>query len=192
MPPVQRAGDHERGVLEHVHERMRDREVIGGGDVPGPDHGDVQEHREGRMRERPGASLEVVHDARDRSQDHLREAEDREDRDGVEQQHVLDHVHEEQLVGERVDRRDQRDQRQRDRREEAAQAPHGRLARASRRAPAAHREPALDVDPGDDRDGEQDAGAERPRQVRAHLRRLSHSGPSTLCRAAIYIRRVPA
>ena len=80
----------------------RSAEVVGGGDVPGPDHGHVQHHREGGVRQGPGAALEVRDGARHRSQDHLREAQDREDRDEVQQQHVLDHVHEEEIVGERV------------------------------------------------------------------------------------------
>ena len=75
-----------------------------------PDHADVQDDREGRARERPGAALERLHGARDRAAGAPCQAEDREDRHEVEQQHVLEHVHEEQLVGERVERRDERDQ----------------------------------------------------------------------------------
>ncbi len=59
----------------------------------------------------PARRSSVAHRARDGPQDHLREAEDREDRHDVEQQHVLDHVHEEQLIGERVHGRDEREQR---------------------------------------------------------------------------------
>ena len=60
VPPVQRAGEQEADVLEHVHAAVADGEVVGGRDVPGPDHADVQRDGEGGVRERPGAALQVV------------------------------------------------------------------------------------------------------------------------------------
>ena len=64
----------------------------------------------------------------------LREAEDAEDRRDVEQQDVLDHVHEEQVLAERVDGGEERDHREGDAGEEQHEASDGRVARA----PPAH------------------------------------------------------
>ena len=111
----------------------------------------------------PARALEVAHGARDRPQDHLREAEDREDRHDVEQQHVLDHVHEEQLVGEPVDRRDERDQRREQRADEAAQPPDRRLGGAPRRGPTSARAAsASGRRRPTTRDADQHAGIKRP------------------------------
>ena len=104
MPPVQAAREQEAHVLEHVHRRMAQGLVVGRGHVPAPDRPDVQDHCEGRMRQHAGAALELAHRACQRTQQHLREPEDRQDRHQVEQQHVLEHVHRQELVGERVQR----------------------------------------------------------------------------------------
>ena len=163
-------------MLEHVHDGVGDGEIVGRGDVPGPDHGDVEQDREGGVGEQAGAALEVVNRAGHRSQDHLRQPEDREDRHDVEQQDVLGHVHEEEIVGERIDRRDQRREPAQERADEAAQPPHGRLLRPPRRSPVADLQPAAQIDASDQGGADQHAGAERPGEVGVHLLRLSHSG----------------
>ena len=75
---------------------------------------------------------------------HLRQPEDQQDRRDVEQQHVLDHVHDEQLLAERVERRDERRERARaSRSANRAAAPTpaacGRRRRARARASARRR-----------------------------------------------------
>ena len=87
-------------------------------------------------------------------------AEDQQDRRDVEQQHVLDHVHREQmLLAEAVDRRAQRRHEHEDaagEREPGADARRVRLVAACARAPADEIEP----DERDQRDD--DARVERP------------------------------
>jgi hypothetical protein len=104
MPPVQPAGDAERHVLEDVQDRVLQRRVVQRGDVPDRHRGDVQHDREDRVGERAGAALDADEAARQRAQQHLREPQQHEDRGEVEQQQVLDHVHEKQLLAEAVDR----------------------------------------------------------------------------------------
>jgi hypothetical protein len=72
--------------------------------VPQQHPAGVEHGREDRVGEDAGAPLEPVDASRDRTQQHLREADDQQDRRDVEQQHVLDHVHREDLLAELVDR----------------------------------------------------------------------------------------
>ena len=95
--------------------------------------------REDRVAEHAGGLLEALQAARDRAQDDLRQAADQADRRDVEQQHVLDHVHRERLVGEAVDRRDQRDEQREEAAEVRHEAPGRRLAAPAQAALRAQR-----------------------------------------------------
>jgi hypothetical protein len=68
---------------------------------PDVDDSDIREHREHRPADEAGPLLDGLDPARDRTQEHLVEAEDHRDRHEIEQDQMLDHVHDEQvLVGE--------------------------------------------------------------------------------------------
>ncbi len=69
---------------------------------------DVEDQRRGRGGQRPELALDDLDAPGDRAQQHLGQPEDAEDRRDVEQQEVLDHVHDQQVVGQRVDGGDQR------------------------------------------------------------------------------------
>ena len=83
----------QRGVVERRH-------------VPEPHAGDVEHERRDRVRERAGGLLDALDPPRDRAQDHLRQSEGEQDRRDVDDQQVLDHVHDEELLAEAVDGRD--------------------------------------------------------------------------------------
>ncbi len=121
-------------MLGCMNRRMAHGEVVGRRDVPQPDSTDVQHHRRGRVSDESSTALELGDLTGHGTQDHLREAEDGEDRGQVKQQHVLDHVGEEQLIGEAVDRGYQRCKHDQHRSQEAEQPPHGRLVCGARRA----------------------------------------------------------
>jgi hypothetical protein len=103
--------------------------------------------------------------ARRGAQEHFRETEDDQDRRDVEQQHVLEHVHQHQLLAEPVDGRDERyedcDQPAAEH-EQAAEARRMGLARRAATTPPPH------VDQRENRDPQQHARIERPRVVRSH------------------------
>jgi len=108
VPPVERAADREAQVLDRVHARVAQRKVVHERHVPEPDEARVCGHRRRRVGEDPGPPLDHLNALRDRAQEHLVEAENQQDRDDVEQQDVLNHVHQQELVPELVDRRDER------------------------------------------------------------------------------------
>ena len=165
-------------MLEDVHSRMLDREVVEGGDVPEPDHGDERRRGKHGTREEAGAALDRVDRAGDRAQNDLRQADYREDRGHVEQQDVLDHVGGEQLVGEAVNRRDHREQRRKHAERVQRKPPDRRVVSGPGRRGAADRQPAADVDGEGDRAGGERQDFRRPAQVRGcceHLRRFSQA-----------------
>ena len=100
-----------RRCSSDVHGRVLERGVVERGDVPDPHHRDVEDDREGGVGERAEACARGADAARHRAQEHAREAEQEEDRREVEQQQVLDHVHDEDLLAEAVDGGDERDER---------------------------------------------------------------------------------
>ena len=79
---------------------------------------------------------------------------------------MLEHVHEEELVGEHVQRRDERADAEGERADEAAQPPHGCVP-VTVRLPA-HRPPARHVGAGEGRGGDDRHRVERPGEPRAH------------------------
>jgi hypothetical protein len=131
VPPVQEARAQEERVLDDVDAGVVERRVVHEGDVPQPHRADVEDDGEDGMGDRAEGAFGVEDRPRDRSQQDLREAGDQEDRREVQQQHVLDHVHGEDLVGERVDGRQERD---RDAQHAAEPREEARVRRAARGA----------------------------------------------------------
>ncbi len=91
-------------MLQVVDLPVLEREVVHPGDVPYGHDRDVEERGECRVSEEPGTLLDPRDTPRHRTQQPLGEAQDQQDRHDVEQQHVLDHVHEHDVVGDRIDR----------------------------------------------------------------------------------------
>jgi hypothetical protein len=124
-------------------------------DVPDPHRRDVERDREDGRGEDAGAPLDAEHPPRDRAQDRARQPEDDQDRGDVQQQQVLDHVHEEQLLTERVDGAEQR---------HGGHGDPGEEQRELQRV-LADRAPADRVPAGRGEQEHDRAGGERPRGV---------------------------
>jgi len=107
VPPVEAAGHGVGDVLEDMDQRVAQRRVVEPGEVPDPDDADVEHDCERRSSEPAGRLLEADQTPGRRPEDQLRLAADQEDRGDVEEEDVLDHVDEEEVVGDAVDRGDQ-------------------------------------------------------------------------------------
>jgi hypothetical protein len=121
--PDERPDDDERQVLEPVDDRVPQRGVICGRDVPDHEHGDPERDRDpGPQQERERAAEGLRAGERReqvaRQEEHRERAarrEQREDDAEVRDQHVLEHVRGlEVLLRDRVERRDEADDDDRD------------------------------------------------------------------------------
>jgi hypothetical protein len=103
----------------------------------------------------------------ERSQQALGQRQDQQDRSDVQEQDVLDHVHQQQLRAELVDRGEQREEDHQRAAREQGQAPEpGRV----RLTGATGATPQALIPPGQRHHPEHDAWVERPRCVRSHVR----------------------
>ena len=177
VPPVQRAGNGEADVLKGVHAGVAQGGVVHRGDVPAPHHPGVQDDREGGVGQVARTALNQRDPPGDRSQQHLIGAQDAEDRGDVQHEHVLDHVHHQQLLPEHVDGGDQRDQDGQDAAGEQRQTSPARAVRCTGRsgtAPGQHVQDLDDHRPG--QDGRLQGPGHHRRDGRMHD---SYSGAST-------------
>ena len=138
-PPEEEPGPEKRQMLGIVQEPMGQRRLVGGGQMPEPERERVREPRHGRPRQglpghpERGAPRQQVPDpdARRRGQppEHHRQrvGQQKGGRRHLDQQQVLDHVDEEQILRQPVHGREQRDAHLPDPRE-AADEPPGRDA----------------------------------------------------------------
>lgn len=165
MPPVEAAGDGVGEVLEDVDEGVAQGRVVERREMPDPDGGDVEDDGERRPAEPAGRLLESDQAAGCRAEDQLRLAADQEDRGDVEEQDVLDHVDEEEVVGDAVDRRDQGPEDREQAGEERGQAP---ASGSPSPVLGTDPPPAGDVQPEGGGDRDQHDRLRRPRDVGAH------------------------
>ena len=145
-PPHGHPGGEERDVLDQVHDRVLDRRLVEGRDVPEVHQAEPDRDPRPRRGERAERALDAHQPPGDRPQDHAREREQQQRRRDVAQQHVLEHVRGEEVVlAEPVERAgDGEQQRERSRRRTprpAAGRRRGRPPRRGRGGSGARRSP---------------------------------------------------
>ena len=125
-------------MLDEVQQLAADGGVVEGGDVPDPDRADEDE--DGDRRVEQDLQQAAVEQGDDVLPPHARAggpqgegrggAEQQQRRDHHEDEHVLDHVHPEEVVGVGVDRRDEGQQHQHDAAREGGRPPAGEVEAA--------------------------------------------------------------
>jgi len=165
VPPVEAAGCGVGDVLEDVDDRLAEGGVVEGREMPDPDGPDIERDGERRPAEPAGGLLQADQAAGRRPEDQLRLAADQEDWGDVQEEDVLDHVGEEEVVGDAVNRRDQGPDDRQEAGEERREAPASGARGAMLGADAP---PPGDVEPEGRGDPDQRDRLGRPRDLRAH------------------------